>query len=733
MQRVMIFRITLLFILCLLQSTIIKCNECEDILNSFLKNFNPLDPTNPLNSIGLGFENLGDYDGCISTSTNRYILLKIKIGRILKLANDSTYNGVCLPEICTLQENLEELKSKISNALNIKIENIDTIVVENENKKYISFTALKIIILIGLTVYFLFACGLLNCLFNYGSTINKSTRKESNILKKDDISVNDNSIKEKKIVLIKEKNINDYSTDENNGNYSSFDKNQIGENFDESPKKKMKTVVINQGDSSNFTFTEKKVDDNSILNNCFNIKKNISSMFDSSELDFCPELKIFNGVKIFIIIKNVFTTFTIFIQKMPSRNPEIVYDNSRTFVMQLFLNTMFGFDTLFAISGFLLAFTFINTKQGAGGFSFGKIMKMISLKLLKIWPLYVVAFLFYWNFFIYTLDGALSTYKFNQQLDSCENQWPFMLTMISNFTFGLWEPSSPYCMSWIWYLQLDVQYYILGVFLMAVYNKSKRAFWILFSFVYLTFCAVEGWLLLDLNIKVNFYDLETNNDYHKFFLFKLYTRSSPFWIGIFFGIIYAAYKSSLESNKFSRLRNAFDTIQVSSFLSWFFYLFGLGIMISFIFSTYWSYYDEWDLRGCFIYNFVGKKLFTVGFFLFLLPLFLGNLYYFGGWLGSDVLSSFSKLCVPAYLIHPFFIIYFFLNHQSSVYFTGYFYIVMCFSFLGISFLAALAVRLLLEMPFVRMENFLKGKSISCEKNSDDLEDGKERLLNISTK
>lgn len=99
------------------------------------------------------------------------------------------------------------------------------------------------------------------------------------------------------------------------------------------------------------------------------------------------------------------------------------------------------------------------------------------------------------------------------------------------------------CMGWGWYLQNDMQIFILSIVLLFVYSLQKTA------------CKISLLVLSLLSLILNFYEAQTNEyitvthqkDFAKWghyfpdIYIKPWTRCPPYLIGLFFGIHYMEY------------------------------------------------------------------------------------------------------------------------------------------------------------------------------------------------
>jgi len=162
----------------------------------------------------------------------------------------------------------------------------------------------------------------------------------------------------------------------------------------------------------------------------------------------------------------------------------------KTFFWQFLFNSSFAVDIFFAMSGFLLTYISLKRRETMQKASVLKIIQGIFLRLLRIWPLFILIFLAYWKFFIFLLYGPYSGFIFNNEIESCQIQWPFMMLLVTNFTLGKFEgPKYPWCMSWGWYIPNDFQLSIIGIVFLLIYLKNKKIFFLFDDYyAYCCFC-----------------------------------------------------------------------------------------------------------------------------------------------------------------------------------------------------------------------------------------------------
>ena len=133
-------------------------------------------------------------------------------------------------------------------------------------------------------------------------------------------------------------------------------------------------------------------------------------------------------------------------------------------------------------------------------------------------------------------------------------------------------------------------------------------------------------------------------------------------------------------------------------------------MMTINFCTYWSYDTEWPFWLRFSYNLLSKKFYIIGLFMFCFPLMQGNLYIFGGWLGSSIFLPLSKLSFSVYIIHPLLIKYVIFNIRYPIFFNGTYLIIIGLSFAVSSYILAILICTLFEMPFQNIRDLFKKKA-----------------------
>ena len=117
---------------------------------------------------------------------------------------------------------------------------------------------------------------------------------------------------------------------------------------------------------------------------------------------------------------------------------------------------------------------------------------------------------------------------------------------ISNFFGTLTEQ----CLVWGWYLQVDFQLFIVGVFLLYLYSKNKIAFICSASFLGVASSVLNFVYCQVHNVKI-YADLtalaEGQGHYTDNIYTKPYGRCTPYIMGLILGVFYMEFRSNLSS------------------------------------------------------------------------------------------------------------------------------------------------------------------------------------------
>ncbi len=578
--------------------------KCQESLNDAFNSIKSgkVDFSNPYLASGWGINDMGKYDTCLSNANNTFLMVKMNYTVTTDDNFTSTipmYLGQCAPNYCANANDKAVLKQKVINTTGFKEEEVLVFSSREENEYNKSFNFTSGFIFTILIIYLLFGLGIVKviheCLF--------SKKKSSSSPREINPSVPYSSLGE------------DSSNRENNNLREGQEVSSNAESSD--------NPVRQEKEEKPSTFQV-------YLYGCFDFKTNVAKIFELRQTED-TELKMWDGIRFLACGIVVLCHCVTLIDQIPIRNPETAYDYFKSFGWQIIYNGSFAVDVFFSLSGFFMSYIGVKRIADIKTGALKKLGFAILMRFLRIWPVYVFVFFIYWRFFVYTLDGPLSGYIFNKELDSCSYQWPFLLTLLSNFTYGIWEIYYPYCASWYWYIPNDFQLSVMGTFLLMFYSKRKMIFYCSIAVINIGFMVVESVQIYVYNFdSINSLQLGQNEDYYKKFYMKIWNRGVPFFIGYLFGVLYAEYKVAVKEEEDNAARRLCEKIKNSKVLSFIFWFVGVFLILFINFVTHWNYGEKWPFFVCYLYNFLSRKLFIFGMFIFSLPIMLGNFYILGG-------------------------------------------------------------------------------------------------------
>ncbi len=156
----------------------------------------------------------------------------------------------------------------------------------------------------------------------------------------------------------------------------------------------------------------------------------------------------------------------------------------------VFLAAFFAVDVFFYIGGFLVAYSFLRNSMK----SMAKYPLAIVHRILRFWPSYIMAMVIYYGIMMHTGSGPLwpnlMTYG---QIENCKTLWKPII-----FVDNIVDNGEKMCMGWGWYLQNDMQIFILSIPILFLYSRNRKASFILIQ------------VLILLSLIYNFVEVQVN-------------------------------------------------------------------------------------------------------------------------------------------------------------------------------------------------------------------------------
>ena len=155
-------------------------------------------------------------------------------------------------------------------------------------------------------------------------------------------------------------------------------------------------------------------------------------------------------------------------------------------------------------------------------------------RLLRIWPSYIVAILIFYSIFMHLGEGPNWQIVVGQ-VGLCDMMWRSLL-FVDNFV----KNGTEMCMNWGWYLQNDMQMFVVSAFFILIYKKNK--FFASFSII-LTILTSYAYTMSynythHYKVPIHLEDFGPDDTSFTNLYIKPYSRCPPYLIGLLLGIGY---------------------------------------------------------------------------------------------------------------------------------------------------------------------------------------------------
>ena len=215
---------------------------------------------------------------------------------------------------------------------------------------------------------------------------------------------------------------------------------------------------------------------------------------------------------------------------------------------------MFAVDTFFYLGGFMAAYVLLRQKN----FNLFTYPLVIFNRLLRIWPSYIVAILIFYSIFMHLGSGP-NWHLGLDQVQLCDGMWRSLL-FLDNFIYN----GTQMCMNWGWYLQNDMQMFVVSGLVLLFYRKSK------FATCFLIVLMIGASFAFTMAFNYTHYykqpiHLEdfgpTDTSFPNLYI-KPYSRCPPYLIGVLLGIAYVellnCQKKQDNENTLIKIKNKFN-------------------------------------------------------------------------------------------------------------------------------------------------------------------------------
>ncbi|XP_044263796.1 nose resistant to fluoxetine protein 6-like [Tribolium madens] len=341
-------------------------------------------------------------------------------------------------------------------------------------------------------------------------------------------------------------------------------------------------------------------------------------------------------------------------------------------------------DTFFVLGGLLVCYGLLNQydkKKVNPAF-------IILMRYIRLTPVYAFVIFYYATVFNYTGSGPLWKLIAGQDSQDCKDHWWINLLYLSNYV-----KADHVCMAHSWYLPCDFHYFIIAIFVCLLIKKDKKfgLGTLLLLVVVSTLIPFAITLVYQRPALLHFYpEFLTGPKSHYDFLLtyiKSHTRATPYFIGMFAGYVY--YKLQGKNTHVCRIRSHF--LMLLSLIM---------ILVCIVGgAVFYDPYHKYNALESSVYAALHRPAFAIGTVGIIYVSSYGHATFINKILCWSPWIPLSKLVYGVYLIHMQFQLRAaskFMNPRQFSYFD-----VICLS-VGdtlLSFLAAIALYLLVEAPF----------------------------------
>ena len=658
-------------------------SKCDDLIYEYLINFDPMNFTNPLVLSGTGYNDFGKYDNCLEYNLKYYInkiFFNVTQDKFIK--NFSIYTGFCLAQECYSKDIIDEYNKLIyQDTFNISLENVSVIMALEENKKYKKYDVIFIILLIIFLILTFFTSGIITYFYYKGCPCKLKNEINDKIE-----TINIDSAKRINSITAISSYLEEQSENNKNNNYIS---NNI-EN-DEQKYKKM---------------------DGNYLTLLFDISLNSKKLFDIdkkklSSIKFIYSLKfILIFIYMFCKMCSIFVTYP-----LPMRDPEGNLEYIRSFYWQFYFNMSY---VSLDIYYFLCAFSLIYNHKNFNDNKYF-ILKIIH-KFCKFYIAYIIIFILYKKFLIFCFTGPLVGYLFNNEIENCNKNFYKIIFGLQNFIFNNNKENWNYnCFEWSYFIINLFYFYIIGNILLIIYNKNKKIFISIISFLCLLSMVFEFILINNNDFGINFYQyyVLNKNNYVENYEHKIYSKISIYFFGLLFGYF---FKEKNEKNNDDKdlNKNKYKII---------FYI-NLLIFFILIFISYFLYDENNEETMTIKYN----KIFYILINLFMNKLYLICIMFIIKCLyvnqilllNNNFYLYFHKLLLPIYLFATIFFKFLLIDSRYLLFFDGWYILFYGSGCISLTYIMGLLITLFYIIPFDNLKyKFFDAENILILKDEED--------------
>eukprot|EP00343_Euplotes_focardii_P007471 CAMPEP_0205818724 /NCGR_PEP_ID=MMETSP0206-20130828/748_1 /ASSEMBLY_ACC=CAM_ASM_000279 /TAXON_ID=36767 /ORGANISM="Euplotes focardii, Strain TN1" /LENGTH=582 /DNA_ID=CAMNT_0053111403 /DNA_START=329 /DNA_END=2077 /DNA_ORIENTATION=+ len=422
-------------------------------------------------------------------------------------------------------------------------------------------------------------------------------------------------------------------------------------------------------------------------------------------------LDVLNGVRVlsicWIILGHSFA-FVQFSSLSNSSTLSTLYDSD---MFAIIPGGEFAVDTFFYLSGFL-TFYLLTSKLYPKKGNIGLVNTFLIYFHRYYRLIFPLVFVQFFTMFVIRYFGDGPIYRQNWDLlnQNCfDNPWSNFL-FINNFI--PWQLADA-CIGWVWYLANDMQFFIMSPPIIYLYCKNRLIGKSMVGMLIFLSMLSTGIITIIGNLSIQ---NESTKIKHAGDLMynKPWARMGAYFVGAIFGL---SYFELANKNKYGELTNSmfnriYDILRNSVYVSLLVCAVGIGLTALFIFpfnnfyrctATNTSESHCWGSFSSFLFNFFSRPFFVLGVGLIIAPTFVGRLRAIKGFLGAQGFVVLARLNYMVYMIHCLVLFHYLNNTRAGIYATNVSQWFFAIGAIFVSFMIAIPVTLLCEVPFMNLE------------------------------
>ena len=474
----------------------------------------------------------------------------------------------------------------------------------------------------------------------------------------------------------------------------------------------------------------------------FNIKSNITKIFTISSTyshnKVLNSLRVFDGVRFFSSLWVLFGHSFIFPILYGARNATEVPKLAKRFSFSIITSAFYAVDVFFFISGFMLNYSLHRSLSSLSHKSNILLCKMkiiiicVIKRYIRLLPFYLFI-LFPITYVMPFITNGPNYYNVNMFNKGClKNFWKNLLyvnNVCNDNQNNVYDKKilDSMCAMHCWYLACDMQFFIVCLIVLVLFNNMKNVKWIILGGMFVMSCFWQVYSVIKNNYSYwKFTQLDGNTlKFFQEFYMRPEMRVCPYIMGIWFYELFVnselyinnnnnnnnneclLSKDMSNSNSSNLLLKFNNKVTSNKYLVIIFLIIALTFLnFSFWTSTIGNITSLSTSLSAF-YNTFNKLFFVTGLAILLHLTFLSKLPFISSFLTHPIAYPISRVSYGIYMLHIYFISLFCQSYNNFYYISILDLGILAIGVFIFSFITSIFIGVIIESPFIRLINKLK--------------------------